>query len=357
MRKSLSVLLSLFSFLSCSKDLCTFTDPGVPFEPYESLAALERRSALTGRTFNPNLALEELSRPETEERVPFTLNYNWYGSPVVKAKGGDDGKDLFLVVDTGLSYSYIYKSGIEKVFGTEGNFFDVNGTYQWYRENHIDNKKRLKNLSRAKVIKLIRKDLKNGNINTWRDIGGIRFKYYASDEVEINGQRLDGVLGADFLMKHKNVVFDFKENYMYFDQSQIDGTVLEMKKNNCNNFYVYFSYKGKQELGIVDTGNYTFCPRNGIGDGSPEHDINDKSFGIHGKRKVKQISPAVWTFDDIEIGGIKYDNVKAQYSFTTDSGFNYGAQYHAYCLNNLGNEFFFDHIIQYDFENMKFIIK
>jgi len=348
-------MFSLFSLISCSKNLHTFTDPGVFSEPYKKKSALERRSALSGRTYNPALAMEELSRPEKGNGVPFTLNYAWYGSPVVKITLDD--KDLFVVVDTGCTYSYFYKSGIEKLYGTEGKFFDVNGTYEWYRQNHIDNHKKLKNLSRAKVMDRLRQDLRNGKVFTFRPLNNLKFRYYATEDTEVNGQRLDGCLGADFLMQYKNVVFDFKENYLYFDQPQIDGTVLKMKKNECNQIYIYFSYKGQPELGLVDTGSYTFSPRNGIGDGSPEHDINDKAFGLNAGKVVKQIPPAVWTFDDIEIGGIRYDNVKAQYSFTTDSGFNYGAQYHNYCISNLGNEFYFNHIIQLDFENMQFIIK
>ena len=49
--------------------------------------------------------------------------------------------------------------------------------------------------------------------------------------------------------------------------------------------------------------------------------------------------------------------MKGAYSTIRGSGYNKGAQYHLMKLNGLGNVFFYDHIIQFDFADKVFIIK
>ena len=63
------------------------------------------------------------------------------------------------------------------------------------------------------------------------------------------------------------------------------------------------------------------------------------------------------TYNNIQIGGAAYNNIKGAYSTIEGSGFAKGSQLHMMKLNNLGNVFFYDHIIQFDFVDKVFIIK
>ena len=63
------------------------------------------------------------------------------------------------------------------------------------------------------------------------------------------------------------------------------------------------------------------------------------------------------TYDDIKIGDVTYSNMKGAYSTIMGSGFVKGSQAHMMKLNNLGNVFYYNHVIQIDYVDKVFIIK
>ena len=73
--------------------------------------------------------------------------------------------------------------------------------------------------------------------------------------------------------------------------------------------------------------------------------------------KVPVTPRVMQTYDDIKIGHVTYNNMKGAYSTIRGSGFVKGSQLHLMKLNNLGNVFFYDHVIQIDYADKVFIIK
>ena len=109
---------------------------------------------------------------------------------------------------------------------------------------------------------------------------------------------------------------------------------------------------------MIDTGNYCFTPRHNLGDGKQDYDINDNAnYGLAYNGKVPVTPRVMQTYDDIKIGHVTYNNMKGAYSTIRGSGFVKGSQLHLMKLNNLGNVFFYNHVIQIDYADKVFIIK
>ena len=171
-------------------------------------------------------------------------------------------------------------------------------------------------------------------------------------------QSYDGVLGADYLMNYDRVTFDYINNYMILNDEKLDGTESPFIQTANSEILINFTYNGQQELAMIDTGNYCFTPRHNIGDGKQDYDIDDYStYGLTYNDDVPVTPRIMQTYDNIQIGGVTYSNIKGAYSTIEGSGFGKGAQLHMMKLNNLGNVFFYDHIIQFDFVDKVFIIK
>ena len=166
------------------------------------------------------------------------------------------------------------------------------------------------------------------------------------------------MLGEEFLMRYDRVTFDFVENYIILNDEKLDGTAIPFIQTPNKEILINFLYDGKQELAMIDTGNYCFTPRHNIGDGKQNYDINDySSYLLEYKGEVPVTPRVMQTYDNIRIGDVVYNNIKGAYSTIAGSGFGKGSKMHFIKLNNLGNVFFYDHIIQFDFVDKVFIIK
>lgn len=339
--KSLIILCLIVILCSCTQDR---TSPDKI-----SYDGQEMTEQLTQRNFDSSKAVEEMTRERTETRIPFTMNYSeCLGKPVIEL---DTDRHIYVMVDSGCTRNWYFSSFIEKANLSEDEFMRI--IIQDIRKNEpeISNG----HPSDEEFSTFLKNEWENYNLNYLAKvyINNISLRY---DSVQ--KQSYDGVLGADFLMAYDRVTFDYINNYMILNDKKLDGTEIPFIQTDNSEILINFTYNGQQELAMIDTGNYCFTPRHNIGDGKQDYDIDDySSYALTYNDDVPVTPRIMQTYDNIQIGGVTYSNIKGAYSTIEGSGFNKGAQLHMMKLNNLGNVFFYDHIIQFDFVDKVFIIK
>ena len=166
----------------------------------------------------------------------------------------------------------------------------------------------------------------------------------------------DGILGQPFLRQCKNVIFDYKKNKIIFDGRKISNRETSFFYENCNCedcscnnckcvpfpiIYMYAKYMGKEEKFLIDTGAAFFIVR----DDFPESKWQE----------YKKNRQAFYT--DISINNLKFKNIYSCYANSNNLYTNDEARAYSKKTNILGSPFFVNHIIQIDYENMKFRIK
>lgn len=143
----------------------------------------------------------------------------------------------------------------------------------------------------------------------------------------------DGFIGLTYLEKYKNVVFDYKQKVILFNQEPICDNALPMYKRD-NLWFTTFKYNNIESNGIIDTGCFSVF-------------IN-KSNAKNVITENKLI--------DIELGNIKINNISLKNNDTLIT--NEHARNTIYKYENIiGYPCFKDHVIQLDFENNVFRIK
>ncbi len=340
-RKSLIILF--IDCILCSCKSITGRTERLSYNP------VKMTKQLTQRSFDSSKAIEEMSRERTEKRIPFTMNYQWcFGKPVIDF---DPEHHIYMQVDTGFTRNWYHTSLLRKMNLSDEDF--MKEVIANIRKNHSD-------VSNAhpddeELSNYLKKEWKNYNENWLAEawIGDTVLRYDPA-----SNPSFDGVLGEDFLMQYKRVTFDFVNNYLILDDEKLDGTEIPFVQTSALEVLINFTYKGQQELAMIDTGNYCFTPRHNLGDGKQDYDINDNSnYGLAYNGKVPVTPRVMQTYDDIKIGHVAYNNMKGAYSTIRGSGFVKGSQLHLMKLNNLGNVFFYDHVIQIDYADKVFIIK
>ena len=331
--KILFFFFSLASlFYSCS---------GTPKFIYEDLANTK---------FDESLAEKELSRKGSDKVYPFTLNYkNNYGCPVIYFRM--DGRVFTFSVDTGSEQSFIFNKGIAKLFGSVADFEDKNlDVYLDYTRK--TNPDKLENKSEEQHKKMFHQDLADLELILTYHQQFAEFIYLPKDPA------VDGIIGQDIMKKFARVTFDFTDNLIILDGERIEGSVLPMIESEMETVFIEFSYDGKKEYGLVDTGNYTFTPRSNFGKDEVHFDFRKSAdFSAAYKGPLKKRFPWILTFNNIKIGGIEYNDIKGAYSNIWFSTYNKGAQNMLRLVSGLGCEFFRGHIIQFDYENNDLIIR
>lgn len=336
------------TILCCAILLCSCKSKNIEVEDlsYNWSIMVEQ---LTQREFDTSKALEEMSRERTEKRIPFTMNYQWcFGKPVIDF---DPEHHVYMQVDTGFTRNWYHTSLLRKMNLSDEDF--MKEVIANIRKNHSD-------VSNAhpddeELSKYLQKEWNNYNENYLAEawIGDTVLRYDPA-----SNPSFDGVLGEDFLMQYDRVTFDFVNNYLILDDEKLDGTEIPFVQTSAKEVLINFTYKGHQELAMIDTGNYCFTPRHNLGDGKQDYDINDNSnYGLAYNGDVSVTPRVMQTYDHIKIGNIIYNNMKGAYSTIEGSGFTKGSQMHFIKLNNLGNVFFYNHIIQIDYADKVFIIK
>jgi hypothetical protein len=331
MKQISGIALTMILFISCS------TPPKFIFE------------ALANTNFNESLSENEISRVKKQNVYPFTINYkNHYGCPIIKVK--IDNKILTFLVDTGSERTWLYNSGIKKMYGSVAELEDNNlNSYIEYVKK--TNPEKIQNKSAKQIKNILHKDLIGFKIVFTVNHPFASFMYWPKED------NIDGIIGQDFMKKYKTVTFDFINNLLVFDGDKIKGSVLPFIKTDMEDVFIEFLYNDNKEYGFLDTGNYTFSPRSNFGKDVPSYDFKrSDDYLITYNGKLEKKIPLILTFNNIHIGNIEYNNIKGVYSNIWFSTYNKGAQNMLRFVNGIGCEFFRNHIIQFDYENSNFII-
>jgi|GEM_PF-2600952 len=187
----------------------------------------------------------------------------------------------------------------------------------------------------------------------------ISFTDFFANETGFSSDRVDGLIGIDFMSIYDNVVFDYINRKIIFDAPPISEDDIPMVHEHRSNFLQYiieFTVDGNKEYGLIDTGSSVFSVREKFGDGNYPliKDLN-RVIKLDGKPKLENINNFI--AQDIHIGSVRYKESIAtpwnsKYLFCMDSS----RKFTKY-TSVLGSPFWNDHIIQLDFYNDVFRIK
>lgn len=336
-----SLFLSISLFFSCTKIRINSESLS-----YNSLIFTEQ---LTQRKFEPTKAFEEMSRERTKNKIPFTMNFEGcLGKPIIDF---DPDYHVYMMIDTGYTRnwyfpSFLTKCDIQKDYFIQYIINNIRQNEPEISKAHPDDKE---------LAHFLENEWAKYNLNYLSQI------YYNDLPLRYDTvlqESFDGVLGEDFLMQYERVTFDYINNYIILNDEKLDGTSIPFILTPNNEILINFEYNGQNELAMIDTGNYCFTPRLNIGDEKQDYDINDYTDYVIGSSANPPVTPRIMqTYNNIKIGNIKYNKIKGAYSTIEGSGFNKGSQLHFIKLNNIGNVFFYENVIQFDYENKEFIIK
>lgn len=307
---------------------------------------------LANSKFDSKKAESELCRETSENVYPFSMNYKGrWGCPVVRIKL--DGNYFTMLVDTGCTLNWIYNNGIIKAFGSMEEFKKNNYTNYVYemqkQEPNFTEKYNYK-----KILSRMHNDLLSKKY----------LPYYRTNfgdsivTIERKNPSIDGILGQAFLMRYKYVTFDFTNNLFILNNEKISGHSSPMILGEDNRVYISFLYNDMKEIGLIDTGNYTFTPRADFGINEIKYDFKmEEEYSISYDGSVPKRFPMLHKFSNIIINNESFNNIRGVYSNIWFSSYNKGAQNHLLKVNGLGCEFFRDYVIQLDYEKMEFIMQ
>ena len=257
--------------------------------------------------------INDLFPPELAAQLPETTNYNLhkfviseeldYLQPVVRWRL--NGQDLFMVVDTGSPDNYLIKNGIKK--GLKG-----------FIASDIMSNPDIRFLVEVNKLTYILDPVGTGTV-------GYDCEYF------------DGLLGLTWMTKYNNIVFDYVNKRIDYNQPPISDYDIPMVYGNYSKtYYVPFTFNGKEMLGLIDTGSYaTFV-----------------NLPIIGEKKDDN---GLYIVHDFCIGNVSYENMEIKAGDEVIS--NEGAMRTFAEDNVLGYSCFKDHVIQLDFKNNVFRIK
>ena len=230
-------------------------------------------------------------------------------------------KVVRLGVDTGQPVSFLYKSGVEAIFGS------VNEYYACCKENGIEN------------------DISELSFSIYNIYFGNVKPAICSDFIcreTIDNQLYDGLVGEDFLKKNSCITFDFKKNVFIVNGKKLKSNILPMKT-------ISFSYDDFQ-------GDYLSIPAKI--DGETYDVIIDTGACSSGTPAI--VISGESEFDKevcVEIGNEIFESVKVASLENSDFDDKELEKIYKDYFGNiiiLGNAFFQNHRIQLDFENMQF---
>ncbi len=249
---------------------------------------------------------KELDIPHPSDRISFSTTL--IHAPTIKYK--INGVELFMVVDTGANRHALLNS--------------------------------------KPVQNLVKKDLSSNEAYSLAKKSKYYAIYFYFDEepsfpyiLDPNGifstgmkkNNFDGLLGLPYLQKNRNVVFDYINNTMSFNEEPICDNSLPMYRNKDELWFTPIECNGVKTNALIDTGcNLLF--------------INKNKKRIIGEDKYANVKLGNVEINDLFLGSDKdvTSNEKAKNG-------NYKNE------NIIGYSVFKDHVIQLDFENNVFRIK
>jgi hypothetical protein len=277
-----------------------------------------------------------------------------------------DSGTVALLVDTGAPVSYIKRSGLKILAGKEF-YNNEKQIVAEFRNTLIEkNVKDAASLSDDEIKNMLYKRKIDANsISPWlnctfdNNLYTAKMLLYPDDsETEI-----DGILGQNFLEQYKNVSFDYKNQYLIFNDNKISEHeipfyTIHLVGNPVDNYYAVDALiDGEKESCMIDTGCNTFSLRRDFQKDKMKN--YDEIFS--GKYEcVKNV------LDTVVLSNVTYKKITALY--VAGTGTNFAIPYDEMTnshevLNDLiyqttiGYPFFKGHVIQLDFENHVFRIR
>ena len=237
-------------------------------------------------------------------QLPQTTNYNVHkfvlydNCPTVR--WNINGSEVFMIVDTGAHSNYISKRKTAKKL--LGGMFKKIEFSENYGDYEIDFKFRFPQDDFDYIL--------NPRYISWYDMQG-----------------QDGLLGLDWMENYNNIVIDYKNCRIDYNQRPISDTDIPMTKNIYKwQYSIPFMLNGREVYGMIDTGN-------------PFTHLSLDVFGL------ERDENGLYIVDDMCIGDIHYKN------FRPDDPSEVGGSNAFNITNVLGYPCFKDHVIQLDFKN------
>lgn len=277
-------------------------------------------SCKTNNSFQKELA-------NTDGEIPFTLNCKDYKDrPVISLE--DSGSIFYFMVDTGTTHSYLNENGLKKCnFDLNENISYENITVTF----NIEDKRFLPSDKKIKISMPIEKETE-------------KEKY------------VDGMLGIDFFTMYDNVVFDYKEKKLKFNQSPINENFVKMYKSSANTYYIFYYVNGIEDFGLLDTGAMVFVVRETYK--TPYADFSeDEIKKMIEQSEVLNEKVSHINFENINIGHTEYNNMKGYLARDKRLKAEDKAKKSCRFKSSLGTPFYKNHIIQLDFKNNRFYIE
>ena len=264
---------------------------------------------------------ENVFPPELAAQLPQTTNYNVHKfvldedydicSPIVR--WNIDGNEYFMMVDTGAPDNCIMKvSAAKKILGKVLKKFEFADGFE-----------------AADDYGKFDMDLK---VNFYTDkLEYIINPYYVSVFDEFYG---DGLLGLTWMESYNNIVLDYVNHRIDYNQPPITDLDIPMTKDIYKwQYSIPFMLNGREVYGMIDTGNYGLT----------------LSLGVIGFEKNEN---GLYVVHDMSIGDVHYENMEAD---DPDDGVKVANFFNT--TNVLGYPCFKGHVIQLDFKNNIFRIK
>ena len=246
---------------------------------------------------------------ELAAQLPETTIYNihkfvlderlGYNSPFVRWRL--NGQDLFMMVDSGCYENILLWNGIKKAFPK----FVINETFE--------------NAESEFSVKM-------ENNEYLLDPYGIVSAGFIPDY-------FDGFLGLTWMKQYNNIVIDYVNNRIDYNQPPITDYDIPMNWDGYQ-YSIPFTFNGNEMYGMLDTGCFS----------------THVNLGIIGEEKDDN---GLYVVHDFSIGNVHYDSIE----ITPEGYSNERFQNYAAKNNVLGYSCFKDHIIQLDFKNNVFRIK
>ena len=251
---------------------------------------------------------------DLDRQLPQTTNYNIHKfvidertcflSPVVR--WNLNGAELFMIVDTGCYDDLLWRNGIKKALPD-----DI--VTSSYKDPNV----------------LMKAEIENADYT---------LDPYAYRAGGWEGIFVDGCLGLPWMEKYNNIVLDYVNNRIDYNQPPITDYDIPMNYGGVidKGYCIPFTFNGKEMYGMIDTGCFGIF-------------VN---LGIIGEEKG---DGGVYIVHDFSIGNLHYESVKIEDGNSGTSA--EGAEW-VFAKNNvLGYPCFKDHVIQMDFKNNVFRIK
>ena len=264
----------------------------------------------------------------------------------------EDGRTLNLLFDSGYNYCALFPSALEKI--ENGQTLLGESTKEYLKSIYPDKSEHwLKNTAK-KII--------NTNQMTLTFKGLKCNDFYSESQVfiytpnDISKNIADGIVGIDFFHSRNNLTIDYINNLIIIDGSRVNGTSLNMKKEEIGLYSISIFINDISQTAIIDTGAQKSILRHDFDIPDSELSESEKTAFIYKRNDCKDLKGNIGYTNAV----IRADNIsKSVRAYKSGNMLTKASVYGkrvTYVYNILGYDFYSDSCIQFDFENNYFRI-